>query len=232
MTDQRQPSKPLEVVGWLSTSGYRAVIHEPTRRAMTNKWQPSEAALDAAIERVAQPQHIAISAATDKLRHILADMHDSAEDGTCLFDAGDGSCLGCKAFEALAELMAVIDRPREVTEKTARPEIICLCGSSRFIDLIAVLAWEFEKQGKIVLSLHLLPQWYTEQADHQAEHEGLASQMDALHLKKIELADTVFVVNKDGYIGESTAREIEYTQTLGKKLAYLEKRAALGESAE
>jgi phosphoribosylformylglycinamidine (FGAM) synthase-like enzyme len=117
MTDQRQPSKPLEVVGWLSTSGYRAVIHEPTRRAMTNKWQPSEAALDAAIERVAQPQHIAISAATDKLRHVLADMHDSAEDGTCLFDAGDGSCLGCKAFEALAELMAAIDRLPEVSKQ-------------------------------------------------------------------------------------------------------------------
>jgi hypothetical protein len=38
-----------------------------------------------------------------------------------------------------------------------KPEIICLCGSSRFIDVAAVLAWELEKDGKIVVMMHLLP---------------------------------------------------------------------------
>ena len=53
-----------------------------------------------------------------------------------------------------------------------RPEIICLCGSSRFISEIAVIAWGLEKDGNIVLGLHLLPPGYSPGvADHQAEAE-------------------------------------------------------------
>ena len=40
------------------------------------------------------------------------------------------------------------------------------------------------------------------------------------HLKRIELADTIFVVNKDDYIGDSTKLEIEYANKLGKKIMY------------
>lgn len=104
---------------------------------------------------------------------------------------------------------------------TDRPTMICLCGSSRFVDTMAVLAWEFEKGGAIVMGLHLLPTWYTSQPDHQAEHEGIADQMNELHLRKIDLADKVFVVNVDGYIGEDTAREIVYATEHGKSISYL-----------
>lgn len=38
------------------------------------------------------------------LRELLADMHDSADDESCLFDEGDGSCMACRCFEALGEL--------------------------------------------------------------------------------------------------------------------------------
>ena len=109
-----------------------------------------------------------------------------------------------------------------------RPEIVCLCGSSRFVEMMAVLAWEFEKDGKIVLSLHLLPHWYTDakglpvKCGHQAEAEGVADAMDELHLRKIDLADTVFVVNIDEYVGDSTRREIAYATKRGKPIAYLE----------
>lgn len=104
-----------------------------------------------------------------------------------------------------------------------RPEIICLCGSSRFVAEMAVIAWELEKEGKIVLSLHLLPQWYPGlKADHQAEAEGIAAQLDELHLRKIDLADRVLVVNPGGYIGESTRREVQYAQEQGKPVAFLE----------
>lgn len=106
----------------------------------------------------------------------------------------------------------------------ARPKIICLCGSSRFICLFATLAWEFEKQGAITLGLHLLPENYTSEdiPDHLAEYEAVADKMDALHLRKIELADMVFVINPDGYIGGSTSREIEFARSLGKPVKYLE----------
>ena len=109
-------------------------------------------------------------------------------------------------------------------QPVVRPKIICLCGSSRFVDTMAVIAWTFERdEGVITMGLHLLPAWYTQNADHQAEHEGRAAMMDELHLRKIDLADEVFVVNVNGYIGESTKREIKYAQAHGKLVKFLEK---------
>ncbi len=102
-----------------------------------------------------------------------------------------------------------------------RPTIIAICGSTRFIELIAVTAWTFEKQGAITLAPMLLPSGYFSDS-HAAEAQGVKEQIDALFLKKIELADKVFVVNKDGYIGESTRNEIAYAEKLGKPITYLE----------
>jgi hypothetical protein len=104
-----------------------------------------------------------------------------------------------------------------------RPQIICLCGSSKFVADMAVMAWQLEKEGAITVGLHLLPPWYPGVArDHQAEAEGIKEQMDELHLRKIDLADRVFVMNVGGYIGESTTREIAYAKKLGKPVGYLE----------
>lgn len=100
------------------------------------------------------------------------------------------------------------------------PRITVLCGSSRFIAETAVLAWELEKDGDIVLAMHLLPAWYTSAADHQAEVEGIAAKMDELHLRKIDLADRVLVVNPGGYYGESTRREIAYARAHGKPVVF------------
>jgi len=73
------------------------------------------------------------------------------------------------------------------------------------------------------LGLHLLPAWYEGGVeDHQAEAEGVAEKMDELHLRKIDLADKVLVVNINGYIGESTAREIVYAKAHAKPVAYVE----------
>jgi hypothetical protein len=113
-----------------------------------------------------------------------------------------------------------------------RPHIVTLCGSSRFCGVMAVMAWEFEKLGQIALGLHLLPQEYCEKKGmvpdedgnihHIGEQEGVEEAMDTLHFKKIEMADSIYVVNVGGYIGESTAREIEYAKHLGKPISYYE----------
>ena len=55
-----------------------------------------------------------------------------------------------------------------------------------------------------------------------AEAEGVKEHFDTLHLRKIDLADEVFVVNIDGYIGNSTRREIEYAKSHNKPVKYLE----------
>lgn len=44
--------------------------------------------------------------------------------------------------------------------------------------------------------------------------------LDALHLRKIDLADRVLVVNPGGYVGESTSREISYAHAIGKPITF------------
>ena len=96
-----------------------------------------------------------------------------------------------------------------------RPKIVVMCGSSRFVDVMAVCAWLIEKQeNAIVLKLNLLPEWYCkgEIPDHLAEHEGVSEDMDQLHLRKIDMADEIFVVDYEHYIGDSTRKEMLYAQ--------------------
>ncbi len=101
------------------------------------------------------------------------------------------------------------------------PKKVVLCGSSRFCDVMAVCAWLLERdEGAIAMGLHLLPVWYDAPPDHLAEAEGVAAHMDALHLRKIDLADEVFVVNVNGYIGSSCANEVAYAQHFGKPIRY------------
>ena len=108
-------------------------------------------------------------------------------------------------------------------EAVAKPKIICLCGSTRFIHQFAVLQWELEKDGYITLGLHLLPDNYPGvTADHMAETEGVKEQMDELHKRKIDLCDQVLVLNIGGYIGESTRSEIDYAIAHGKPVRYIE----------
>ena len=103
-----------------------------------------------------------------------------------------------------------------------KPKVVVLCGSSRYIQEMAVCAWLIERDEKaIAMSLHLLPNWYPDCPDsHLAEAEGVADEMDQLHLRKIDLAEEIFVVNRRHYIGDSTRREIEYAQTHGKPIRW------------
>jgi hypothetical protein len=103
-----------------------------------------------------------------------------------------------------------------------KPKIICLCGSTRFIETFAVETWELEREGFIVLGCTLLPYWYCQVPDHFGEATGTKEQCDELHLRKIDLADEVLVLNIHGYIGHSTRREIDYAIAHGKPVRYLE----------
>lgn len=109
-----------------------------------------------------------------------------------------------------------------------KPPVICLCGSTRFADQHAIVRWELEKEGAIVLMINYLPVWYADTQgwkgnDHFAEKAGLKEHLDELHLRKIDLSDRVMVINVDGYIGDSTRHEIAYAESLGKPVKYLEK---------
>lgn len=97
-----------------------------------------------------------------------------------------------------------------------KTKVVTMCGSSRFVDVMAVCAWLIERdEHAVTMGLHLLPEWYCKTPDHLAEFEGVASEMDALHLQKISMSDQVFVVNVNDYIGESTTREVEFAKSRG-----------------
>lgn len=46
--------------------------------------------------------------------------------------------------------------------------------------------------------------------------------LDDMHLRKIDMAEEIFVINVGGYIGQSTRNEIAYAHALGKAIRYLE----------
>lgn len=106
----------------------------------------------------------------------------------------------------------------------ARPRVVCLCGSTRFWQKFEEEAWKLNMAGVVTLSLAVYPgEVTTADGGHVGEMLGgdTAAKLDELHLRKIDLADEVRVINVDGYIGESTRREIAYAIATGKDVTYL-----------
>ncbi|MFI6814972.1 hypothetical protein ACIBG7_21390 [Nonomuraea sp. NPDC050328] len=92
-----------------------------------------------------------------------------------------------------------------------RPEIVCICGSTRFVDEMRAANRELTLAGVIVLA--------PGEAGEVVTGEQKAV-LDALHLRKIDLADRVLVVNPGGYIGESTSNEVAYARATGKPVTF------------
>lgn len=98
--------------------------------------------------------------------------------------------------------------------------IICLCGSTRFKSEFERLTREFTLQGFLVLSVVF---YVHDQSDPDyARITQKKGMLDQIHLQKIRMSNGIYVINKGGYIGESTRREIEYAKSLGKTVQYME----------
>lgn len=100
----------------------------------------------------------------------------------------------------------------------ANYKIITLCGSTRFKKEFIEVQKNLSLQGNIVISVGL----FGHSGDNEVWKPGIKEMLDDMHLRKIDLADEIFVINVGGYIGESTKREIAYAQKTGKKVNYLE----------
>lgn len=98
------------------------------------------------------------------------------------------------------------------------PTIICLCGSTRFMEEFQKQNHIFTMAGYIVLTVGCFP--HGEHATSITSEQKI--KLDELHKRKIDLCDIVFVINKDQYIGESTRSEIEYAAMIGRRTIYLE----------
>ncbi|DBA34714.1 TPA_asm: hypothetical protein vir519_00049 [Caudoviricetes sp. vir519] len=97
------------------------------------------------------------------------------------------------------------------------PKIVTLCGSTRFKDEFLKAQKDFTLKGYIVLTVGCYP--HTDKDDLTEEQKRA---VDELHLRKIDMSHMVYVINKGGYIGDSTKREILYAQCIGVKVFFLE----------
>lgn len=102
-----------------------------------------------------------------------------------------------------------------------KPTITVLCGSTRFGQAFQEANLRLTMAGHIVLSIGCDMKSDNELWSDPAEAEQLKTRLDELHMRKIDLADEVFVLNVDGYIGQSTRNEIAYAQALRKPIGYL-----------
>ncbi len=106
-------------------------------------------------------------------------------------------------------------------QQMTRPSVVCLCGSTRFMDAFFEAGWWYTLQGEIVLSVGVC-----KHADHHgAEAIGpdVAEKLDTLHLRKIDIADHVHILNVDGYVGSSTEREVRYALVNHKPISWMER---------
>lgn len=94
-------------------------------------------------------------------------------------------------------------------------KVITICGSSRFKEDIDRINRGLTLLGYVVFSLGVFPH----AGDIVTEEQKIL--LDNIHRQKIDLSDEIYVVNKDGYIGNSTRNEIEYAKKMGKKINYV-----------
>jgi hypothetical protein len=103
-----------------------------------------------------------------------------------------------------------------------KPEIVCLSGSTRFKAEILAEAARLSLEGAIVVGPLVFGHVDMPDVDWSTDGTDVKRMLDELHFRKIDLCDRVVVVCPGGYIGESTAREIEYAQLRNRRVDYTE----------
>ena len=123
---------------------------------------------------------------------------------------------GCRVYltETAVKLVTHLGQGPQAVP-TAFP-VVTICGSMRFYPRMLKIAANLTAAGSIVL----MP--------HDASLTGIENKtaidhgrmLDEMHRAKIRLAQSVYIVNTGGYIGESTRGEIEYAEKLGLPVQY------------
>lgn len=99
-------------------------------------------------------------------------------------------------------------------------KVITLCGSTKFKDEFLKVQKQLTLEGNIVISVGLFGH-----ADGEYKNvitPEIKVMLDDIHKRKIDISDEIYVINKNGYIGESTKGEIEYAIKTRKGVNYLE----------
>lgn len=94
-------------------------------------------------------------------------------------------------------------------------KVITLCGSTRFKEDFERVNKELTLAGNIVISVGC----FGHAGDVFTDEQKVM--LDDIHKRKIDMADAIYVINKDGYIGSSTRSEIQYAARLGKQIIFM-----------
>lgn len=99
-------------------------------------------------------------------------------------------------------------------------KVITLCGSTKFKDEFLKAQRDLTLQKNIVISVGMFGH-----ADNEYQTvitDEVKKMLDEMHKRRIDMADEIFVINVNDYIGANTRNEISYAKKTGKKVNYLE----------
>lgn len=107
-------------------------------------------------------------------------------------------------------------------------EVYTICGSMKYKKEMKKIAWDLEEKNNICIIQCV----YNEDNGKNEEKNKVENKMSKelierlanIHYKKIDLADGIYVVDINGYIGESTKKEIAYAISKNKKVIYHSKK--------
>jgi hypothetical protein len=91
---------------------------------------------------------------------------------------------------------------------------ITLCGSTRFIPAFHIWNELLTSKGFIVYSVAM-------RTTGESVDPILKRRLDTVHKRKIMRSDAIFVLDIDGYIGDSTQDEITFARRHGKHVYFL-----------
>ncbi len=89
---------------------------------------------------------------------------------------------------------------------------LTICGSMRFSEEMQKIAWKLET----VDGFNVLQCVY---GDDELD-DAARARLEQAHYRKIDLSDGIYVVDIDGYYGESVRAEIEYTRNHRKEVLF------------
>lgn len=107
--------------------------------------------------------------------------------------------------------------------------VVTLCGSTRFKNEFYEAQKRLTLEGNIVISVDLFGHAGNQEVWDGMDEDTLSKwfcvktkeMIDDMHKRKIDMADSSYVINVGGYIGESTRSEINYAEKTGKRCIIL-----------
>lgn len=110
----------------------------------------------------------------------------------------------------------IISYMEPCNENGKRAKIITLCGSFKFMDEFKSITEKLSLNGVVVFT----PTACTVPIYYETLSENQIDMLHDIHYQKIDMADEVWIIDKDQYIGDDTRREIEYAQGRNKEIYY------------